>query len=294
MVLVLLASLALAACGGGGGGGEVATTPDGGNAVLASAAEQTSATGSSKVDFTLVTDLPPELSQKPVTLTGQGEFDYANRQGQVTYDFSQLFATLGQKSSDPVEMRFVGDVFYMKFPLLSNFLPDAKPWLEFDLKTLASEGGIDLSQLQQLGQSDPSQALDYLRATGSVDEVGTEELDGVQTTRYKGTIELDRVADQVPAGQRDKVRAAIEQLKKQTGLTEIPTEVWVDGDGLVRKMEFSYTAKVPVEGGETKDASSTVTLEFSDFGVDVNVEPPPADQVTNLADLTALMGGSSS
>lgn len=293
VVPVALVALVLAACGGGGGG-EVATTPDGGNAVLASAAEQTRSAGSSKVSFNLVTDLPKAISEKPVTFTGDGVFDYANRTGEVTYDFSELFKSLGQNSNDPVEMRFLPDVFYMKFPLITNFLPDAGPWLKFDLNTLSQEGGIDLSQLQQLGQSDPSQALDYLRATGSVETVGTEQLDGVETTHYKGTIELDKVADQVPAESQEQVRKAIDQLKKQTGLTEIPTDVWVDADGLVRKMTFTYTAKVPVPGEDTQDATSTVTMVFSDFGVDVNVEAPPADQVTDLAALTALAGGSSS
>ena len=293
IALAALIALVLAACGGGGGE-SASTTPDGGTAVLASAADQTRSAGSSKVAFTLVTDLPKAIAEKPLTFTGSGEFDYENRTGAVTYDFSELFQSLGQNADDPVEMRFIGDVFYMKFPLITNFLPTAGPWLEFDLKTLSQEGGIDLSQLQQLGQSDPSQALDYLRATGSVETVGTEEIDGVETTHFKGTIELDKVVEQVPAAQQEQVRKAIDQLKKQTGLTEIPTDVWVDGDGLVRKMTFAYTAKVPVSGSDPQDASTTITMEFSDFGVDVNVEAPPADQVTDLADLNALAGGTSS
>ena len=100
-------------------------------------------------------------------------------------------------------MRFLGNVFYMKFPLLAAFLPGAKEWIEFDLESLGEDAGIDLSQLQQLGQSDPSQALDYLRATGQVEEVGTEQVDGVETTHYTGTIRLDAVAEQVPADQRE-------------------------------------------------------------------------------------------
>ena len=82
---------------------------------------------------------------------------------------SDLLATFGQTSSDPVEIRFLDNVFYMKFPLLAAFIPNAKEWIEFDLES--RDAGIDLSQLEQLGQSDPSQALDYLRATGSVEEV---------------------------------------------------------------------------------------------------------------------------
>lgn len=287
----LLAALLLAACGGGGISASEA--PDGGGAVLASAAEATREAGSSRVAFTLTTELPAEVAQDPVTFTGEGEFDYTSRSGRVTYDFSDLLATFGQTSSEPVEMRFLGNVFYMKFPLLAAFLPGAKEWIEFDLESLGEDAGIDLNQLQQLGQSDPSQALDYLRATGQVEEVGTEQVDGVETTHYTGTIRLDAVAEQVPADQRDAVREAIEKLKQQSGLAEIPVDVWVDGDDLVRKMSMTYTAKVPVEG-ETKDASSTVTMEFSDYGVEVDVQAPPADQVTSLAELTALSGAATS
>ena len=82
------------------------------------------------------------------------------------------------------------------------------------------------------------QALDYLRATGSVEEVGTEEIGGVETTHYQGSIMLDSVVEQVPADQQEAVRKAIEKLKKQTGLTEIPVDVWVDGDGLLRRMSL--------------------------------------------------------
>ncbi len=261
-------------------GGSSNETPDGGSAVLASAAETTRDAGSSKVAFTLTTELPPEVSEEPVTLTGEGVFDYANRTGQVSYDFSRPPGhRFGQTSSDPVEIRFLDNVFYMKFPLLSAFMPNAKEWIEFDLESLGAEAGIDLSQLEQLGQGDPSQALDYLRATGSVEEVGTEEIGGVETTHYQGSIMLDSVVEQVPAEQQEAVRKAIEKLKKQTGLTEIPVDVWVDGDGLLRRMSFTYTAKVPV-GGETQDASSTVTMEFSDYGIEVDVEAPPADEVT--------------
>ena len=290
LALAVLSALVLAACGGSGSSNE---TPDGGSAVLASAAETTRDAGSSKVAFTLTTELPPEVSEEPVTLTGEGVFDYANRTGQVSYDFWDLLATFGQTSSDPVEIRFLDNVIYMKFPLLSAFMPNAKEWIELDLEALGADAGIDLSQLEQLGQGDPSQALDYLRATGSVEEVGTEEIGGVETTHYQGSIMLDSVVEQVPAEQQEAVRKAIEKLKKQTGLTEIPVDVWVDGDGLLRRMSLTYTAKVPV-GGETQDASSTVTMEFSDYGIEVDVEAPPADEVTSLAELMAQAGDSTS
>ena len=74
-------------------------------------------------------------------------------------------------------------------------------------------------------------------------------------------------------------------------MTEIPIDVWVDGDDLVRRMTLDYTAKVAGSGWTTKTRASTVTMEFYDYGAEVDVQPPPADEVTNLAELTARRPG---
>ena len=94
----------------------------------------------------------------------------------------------------------------MKFPLLVG-LPTGGPRSGSSSTSKAlgdRSSGSTSGQLQQLGQGDPSQALDYLRATGEVEEVGTEQIDGVETTHYRGTIQLDAVAEQVPAEQRER------------------------------------------------------------------------------------------
>jgi hypothetical protein len=297
LLAAAVAALLLAGCGGGGeDGGASALTTGGESAasVLAAAASETSDSGSSRVDLTFSTELPPELAQEPVTFTGQGAFDYASRKGELTYDFSELFATLGLPQADePVEAIFQGDVFFMKFPLLSASLPEGRPWLKLDLKALGQQPGVNLAQLQQLSQGDPSRALDYLRATGAtVEEVGSEQIRGVETTHYHGTIQLDKLADQVPAEQREQVRATVQQLIEQTGMTEIPTDVWVGEDGLIRRMTLNYTAKVPASGSDPQEVASTVTMEFYDFGAEVDVQPPRADQVTDVAELTEPSSGS--
>jgi hypothetical protein len=299
LLAAAVAALLLAGCGGGGeDGGAPALTTGGESAgsILAAAASETADSGSSRVDLTFSAELPSELAQEPVTFTGQGAFDYASREGELTYDFSELFASLGlPRADEPVEAIFQGDVFYMKFPLLSASLPEGRPWLKLDLKALGEQPGVNLAQLQQLSQGDPSRALDYLRATGgTVEEVGSEQIRGVETTHYRGTIQLDKLADQVPAEQREQVRAAVQQLTEQTGMTEIPTDVWVGEDGLIRRMTLNYRAKVTAPGSDPQEVASTVTMEFHDFGAQVDVQPPRADEVTDVAELTAPSSGSGS
>lgn len=293
-VLAVLAAVFLAACGGGSSGGEggetVATTEAAsGDSVLAAAATKATTAGSSKVDFTITTQIPGQ--DGPVTLSGNGAFDYENQTGQLTYDFSELFAATGQSlGDDPVEVILDGNVFYMKFPLLSNLVPGGKPWIKFDVQKLGEEQGLDLSQLQQLNQGDPSQILGYLRGSGSVEEVGPETIDGVETTHYKAVIDLDKVASQAPPELQAQVQEQIDQLKKQTGVGELPMEVWVDGDGLPRRILYTFEASLT--GGEDK-TSTILTMNFTDYGVDVQVEPPPADQVTDITELAGAASTSS-
>lgn len=289
LVLCLAAgALALAGCGGGGGGGEaVATGGEGASAVLAAAAESATEAGSSRVSFTITTQVPQQ--EAPVTLRGEGEFDYVNQVGTLTYDLGELFSAAGVEGSDePAEVIVDGTTFYMRFPLLSGLIPGGKPWLKFDLQTLGAEQGLDLGQLQQLNQGDPSQILGYLRGAGTVEEVGTETINGVETTHYRAVVDLDRVADVAPAELQEQVREQIELLKEQTGQTELPIEVWVDADGLPRRIVYTFDLSL----GDPESSTSTVlTMDFSDYGLDVTVEPPPATEVTDISELAGAAGG---
>lgn len=291
ILVPVLAAFALAACGGGSGGGDavVSTEADSADSILAAAASNASGARSSKVDFTVTMQVPGQ--EGPVTLSGQGAFDYEARQGQLTYDFGDLFAALGQPlpgTDEPVEIVLDGDVMYMKFGLFSNLVPGVKPWIRLDLASLASQEGLDLSQFQSLNQGDPSQILEYLRAAGGVEEVGAEEVRGVETTHYKGVIDLDRVVELAPADVRDQLRQSIDQLERQAGLTELPVEVWVDGDGLPARIQYSFAGSVLGDGGE--DYTTIFTMELYDWGTEVAVEPPPAGEVTDISELTELVG----
>ena len=58
---------------------------------------------------------------------------------------------------------------------------------------------------------------------------------------------------------------------------EMVTEMWVDADNLPRK--FAQTMEVPAVGGG-QATSSTTEGTYSDFGADVEIEEPPASEVT--------------
>jgi hypothetical protein len=125
-----------------------------------------------------------------------------------------------------------------------------------------------------LGQNDPSKMLAYLRATSEVDEVGDDTVRGALATHYKARIQLDKVADRVSP----KDAQALEQAMKTLKTREIPLDVWIDDNGLVRRMTMDWH---PAGG------AFSLSLDLFDFG-DVEINVPGASETT---DLSKLMGG---
>ena len=98
---------------------------------------------------------------------------------------------------------------------------------------------------------DPAQALDVLRSAVDFEEVGQADVRGVPTTHHRGTIGDDA-----------------------NGITPMGSVVdaWIDEQGYPRRMSFV-------------DGEVTATIEFYDFGADVNIEPPSPDETATMADL---------
>lgn len=284
VLLLLLAALALAACGGGDGTdveeGLVTAPTD----ALAAAATATEAAGSYRAEIEITME---GFAPEPVTMKAEGVFSRDPILARVTMDMSDLARGTGIVQIGEVELVMDGVVVYMRMPFLQEISPGLKPWIKFDLEKLGEQQGLDLGQLMQFGtQSDPSQALAYLRAASDdVEEVGTETVRGVETTHYRMTVELARVADAAPPEQREALRAQTEQLRELSGISEVPTEVWVDDEGLVRRQQLTYRN---TRFGPGQEGDMTLTMELYDFGVEVDVEPPPADEVTDIGE---LLGG---
>ena len=205
--------------------------------------------------------------------TGEGVF--GQRQGHLTMDLSNLGGTgaaLGQ-----AEIVFDNLVYYLKLPEASGVpLPPGKTWLELDLAKLGETQGLDLAQLTQLNQSDPSQALDFLAgASDDFHEVGTEDVRGEPTTHYAGTIDLDKVAENAPDDVADQYR----KLAELSPTKKVPLDVWIGSDGLVRKIRFE---QAPAEG-----SAVTIEEELYDYGTNADVTIPSESEVF---DVTELLG----
>lgn len=267
---------AVTALGASACGESAPATP---RAAVVQAANKTSEAGSSRASFELtMTGLAPA----PLTMTGEGIFDSSERKGRMTMDLSELAAGTGQELGE-IEVIIDEFVVYMRFPFLQELQPGLEPWVKFDIRELGKEQGFDLGQLSQLNQNDPSQALQYLRAASEdVEEVGKEEVRGVETTHYRMTIDLRKVVERAPEDQREQLRATIDQLIEASGIETMPTEVWIDEEGLARRIKLAYGA-MELAPGQT--GGMTMTMELFDFGVEVDIQPPPPEDVTDIREL---------
>ena len=257
-VLLLLPILAFLASGCGSGGA-LSLDP------VASAATKTQQAGTYAFEFSAdITAGGHKLS-----FSGSGMSDTANGAAQMTFDFSGLPAEM-TKNGSTAEAIMVDKHMYMKMPFLAGQLPSGKQWLELDLGKALEASGVNPSS--SLGQTDPQQWLQQLLASGDTQTLGTDTVQGEQMTHYRTQIDPAN-ASQIPAGQRAAVKQALQQL----GMSKIPVDVWVDGQGLLRRMSLSF---------ELATMSMTMRMDLSQFGTPVSITAPPSDQVF---DATPLM-----
>ena len=269
--LALLLALAASACGGSDSSsteGSPSSAPAA--QAVADAGQKSSDAGSARASFTA-----NFTGTTSGTMTGEGEF--SNREGHLTLDMSDLGG--GAFGDGTAELTFSDLVYYMKLPQGAGLpLPPGKEWFKIDLKQLGQTQGLDLEQLTQLSQSDPSQALAFLQgASDDFHEVGTEEVRGEQTTHYAGTVDLDKVAENAPPDLADQYKKLAELAPSPT----VPMDVWIGEDGYVHKLRFEQKLAA--------GSSMTMEEELYDWGTDVNVTVPSNDEVV---DLTQLLGQS--
>jgi hypothetical protein len=270
-VLGIVLVVTLAACGGGNDPAsfDISTSQAPEAQAVLHAGQNTSAKESGRVSF----KASFKGGSASSTITGEGVF--SSRKFHLTMDAGGLSGLGGGEA----EIVFDSPVMYMKLPEGSGAqLPLGKKWLKLDLSKLGKTQGLDLSQLLQLDQSDPSEALDFLQGvTEDFHEVGTDEIRGESTTHYKGTIDLQRVANEAPP----QLRSQYERLFQLSEQKTVPMDVWIGDDGLVHKVAF--TQEVPDSG------SVVIEEEFYGFGTDEQVTVPSGDEVV---DITALLGNS--
>ena len=112
------------------------------------------------------------------------------------------------------------------------------------------------------GGTSPDRLLKALiKSSEKVEKLGSEEIRGVTATHYRAHL--------------DKTNPGLGILKDEPGIVD----AWIDEQGLPRRI------RVP-DGGENESAA---VFDLFDFGVPVDVEAPPANQIVSEDKMDKLM-----
>lgn len=255
VVLILLASQQ-----GGEDGG------DGPLNAIAAAAERTQGEPGGRATVWSVVTSPDQ--PEPLRIKGEMVF---NGEGRTRV----VMAFRNPESDRPAEMEVVGDgaVLYMRSEIFGS-LPDGREWMSLDL---ASATGLDPTALVP-GDGDPKAELALLEAVDSpVQKVGKEEVRGVATTHYRGTI---GVAENVERFREEGAEDLAAYYEKEGSPVQI--EAWIDSAGLVRRMRVVQTTP----GGSGEGTSHVdMRMDFWDFGIDPPIDVPDSDDVFDMTDV---------
>jgi hypothetical protein len=229
--------------------------------------------------FLVTTSVTVSADGREFTMTGSGLF--GDGKGQMNLDMSDLLNQAGVAAGTDATIKAIyitedGDpVMYMKLGFLSAFLPGGKTWVRVDLAKAGKAAGIDFNQLLGGANQSPGDSLALLRSSGEFSEVGKETVEGVETTHYHGTIDLQKAV-----AAKGAAAEALQRLIDLGAPAQYPADVWIDEAGLVRQLKTSYDMST---GG--KAMSVSMTMRMSDYGTPVEVSAPPADQVFDATDL---------
>jgi hypothetical protein len=271
---LLALALALVACAGDGASPEA----------LQQAVTNAEAAGTARVAFGAEMELGEQAGAGTLITEGEGQVDYANQISRMMFTFSGEGGQADQVAElmGDMEAIYESAVIYMKWPFLTQLMPEPTPWIRMDLDLLSEEFGLDMEQLMQFSQNNPTYGLEYLKGAEDADEVDSEDVRGVETTHYQTEVRLDDLGDDLPS----ELGRQLKRLNELLGVEKIPTDVWIDEEGLARRVSYEFEFD-PSDDAPPGSPTGTMIMEmeFFDFGSEVEIHTPPQSAVTDLADL---------
>lgn len=222
--------------------------------VVRAAGPELRAGETARIDLLFTFDLA--VATESFTMRGTGSIDYANERSAASFKLP----------GGLVELIGAGTDVYLRAPA-NPFVADAAMWLH-----LEASAAIDDAEeaLGAVTGTDPGKVLRNMELAGKVEQVGgsgDKDVRGVAATQYHAELDPDRAVGQLTFLQRQQ----IEELKQQGRAFTLSVDVWIDDDG--RPVRLRSVSEV--EGVIT----ATFTTEFFDFGAEVAISVPDADEV---------------
>ncbi|MEU1040346.1 hypothetical protein [Streptomyces sp. NPDC005907] len=181
----------------------------------------------------------------------------------ITYTGGSWATTMREMGNVSTPARFVSDTYYAKMSdRFATVSGRGRHWIKY---------GYDAS-----ANFTPAQSVELLLAAPDTREVGTEQVRGIRTTHYSGTVTVAALDAPRPG----LTRAELADLAKwftEAGVRKERVDVWVDAAGLLVKRS---------ERGETPSGALVTTAYYADYGTRfATPEAPPADDTVDFADL---------
>jgi hypothetical protein len=267
---LLVVAVLATACGNGSGGSSAGHRNKDVLSVIQAAARSTAQQQSMRVRGSMAMDLGT-ISGSAATGSMSATFTSVMQTKPLLARMTMSGLSVAGQSVGDVSALITPDAFFMKMPMLAARL--GKPWFEMKFSDMKAASGLDFQQLiSQSQQMQPAQYIQQLAASGDVKVVGTETVNGFATTHYAGTVSVDEQLSHFSGAVRSQMQSVI----AKTGWTGAKLDVWLDGNGLVRRMRSDSV------GGR---GSMSLAMDVLAYGVQVNVTPPPASQVADLGQL---------
>lgn len=187
-----------------------------------------------------------QVTASGMSIDATGVMDYSQKS-----PATQMKMKMGQMGD--MEMVMIDKTMYMKMPAAAG--GTAGKWMKMSVEdamggqTGASLGAFDLRKSMEA----------FTKGVKSVENKGSESIDGVDTTHYLVTADVKALTDLMGGG------AGAAQLPK-----ELTYDIWLDGEGRFTQM------KVDMKG------VSKVVMNLTDWGAKVDIKAPPANQVTEM------------
>lgn len=146
---------------------------------------------------------------------------------------------------------------WFELPESSPMRLGGKRWVGFPLP----EGGAAVTE-------DPLELL-RLVSGGEVLDMGADEVRGVDVRQYRAELDSDALAALAEQQQDNPLVGS--QLRQLDGTGRL--DLWLSEDDLPRRMRVSF---------EAQGMTAVLAFEMFEFGVDVDVTPPPSAEVIDV------------
>ena len=233
-----------------------------------------------------------------------------NQNQSITMQFGEMMGPDGEGPG--VEVRFVDDDLYVQFVVpegLQGLLGDAMPQGWFTLNAAAAAemglvcpspvpGGTPVGGVCLL----PNDNTFLIEHVTGAEIVGQDNLDGLAVTHVRFAVDAVALAAEAVASFGDDGGAGgALPFGGDFGPEELVFDVWIDGDGLIRRLSLDLGAVMEELMGDSDESESdsfgdafaslfdvTNVINYYDYGADSTIEAPPADEI--VGDFSDLMG----